>query len=121
MAAVQYHGADERDIVLGADADSGDILLSADGKACVLVGNQGLENGRTVRGVCSGVFAVDCGTSTTFSAGDRVYLTESTQVAATTSGAGKILIGIAAYAKSSGPTIVYVDLNGTATSVDDYS
>lgn len=121
MAAVQYHGPDERDIVLSANASSGDILLSADGKACVLTANQGLENGKTVRGVCSGVYAVEAVSGDTYSAGARVYLTSATQVAATSSGGGKILIGVAAYEKVNGETVVYVDLNGTATSTDDWS
>lgn len=121
MAAVLFHSADERQVTVGAAQDSGDIILSQDGKAMVITALSGVENGRIARGPCSGVFAVDCGTSTTFTAGDLVYLTESTQVAATTSGAGKILIGTAAYTKASGPVVVYVDLNGTRTSVDDYS
>ena len=121
MAAVLYHPADEREVTLSADQDSGDIILAADGKAMVITELSGGENGRVARGPCAGVYAVDCGTSTAFSAGDLVYLTESTQVAATTSGSGKILIGVAAYAKVSGPSIVYVDLNGTRTSVDDWS
>jgi predicted RecA/RadA family phage recombinase len=121
MAAVLFHSADERQVTASAALDSGDIILSADGKAMVIVALSGVENGRIARGQVSGVFAVDCGTSTTFSAGDLVYLTEATQVAATTSGAGKILIGTAAYAKVSGPAIVYVDLNGTRTSIDDWS
>jgi len=121
MPAVQYHGPGEREITLAAAANSGDILLAADGKACVITANQRTANGDVVRAVCEGVFAVTAINSDTFSAGALVYLTESTQVAATTSGAGKILIGPAAYAKTSGPTVVYVDLNGTRTSVDDHS
>lgn len=121
MAAVLYHPADEREVTVSAAQNSGNIILAADGKAMVITALAGVENARVARGPCAGVYAVDCGTSTTFSAGDLVYLTEATQIAATTSGAGKILIGTAAYAKVSGPLVVYVDLNGTRTSVDDHS
>lgn len=121
MAAIQFHPASERQITLSADQSSGDILLSTDGKACVITANQNTDNGDVVRGICEGVFEVTAITTDTFSAGALVYLTEATQVAATTSGSGKILIGTAAYAKVSGPTVVYVDLNGTRTSVDDHS
>ncbi len=121
MAAVQYHGPGEREITLSADQDSGDIILAADGKACVITANQRTANGDTVRAVCEGVFSVTAASGDTFSAGALVYLTESTQVAATSSGSGKILIGPAAYAKVSGTTEVFVDLNGTRTSVDDHS
>lgn len=121
MAAVLYHPADEREVTLSADQDSGDIILAADGKAMVITELSGGESGRVARGPCAGVYAVDCASGTTFSAGDLVYLTESTQAAATTSGSGKILIGTAAYAKVSGTVVVYVDLNGTRTSIDDWS
>ena len=121
MAAVQYHGPGEREITLAADASSGDIILAADGKACVITANQRTANGDVVRAVCEGVFEVDAITSDTYSAGALVYLTEATQVAATTAGSGKILIGPAAYAKTNGQTSVFVDLNGTRTSVDDHS
>jgi hypothetical protein len=50
-----------------------------------------------------------------------VYLTEATQVAATSAGSGKILIGVCAYAKTAGQLVVKVDLNGTRTSSDDFS
>lgn len=121
MGAILYHSADEREVTAGADLDSGDIVLSADGKAMVVTAFSGVANGRVARGPCSGVYDVDAVSSDTYSAGALVYLTESTQVAATTSGAGKILIGTAAYAKTNGQTTVKVDLNGTRTSVDDHS
>lgn len=121
MAAVQYHGPGEREITLSANQSSGDIILAADGKACVITANQRTASGDVVRAVCEGVFAIDAQSSDTWSAGALVYITESTQVAATTSGSGKILVGPAAYAKTSGQTVVYVDLNGTRTSVDDHS
>ena len=121
MAAVQYHPASEREGTASAALSSGDILLSTDGKACVITALAGVDNGQKWRGVCEGVFDVTAESSDTFSAGALVYLTESTQVAATTSGAGKILIGPAAYAKTSGQLVVKVDLNGTRTSVDDHS
>jgi len=121
MAAVQYHGPGEREITLAANASSGDIVLAADGKACVITANQRTANGDVVRAVCEGVFAITAATGDTWSAGDLVYITTATQVAATSSGSGKVLVGPAAYAKASGPTIVYVDINGTRTSVDDHS
>ena len=121
MAAQMFHSENEREITASAALTPGTILLSADGKATVVTGSAGVANGRVFRGSCAGVYEVDAATGDTYSAGVRVYLTESTQVAATSSGAGKILIGVAAYAKSSGPTVVFVDLNGTATSTDDWS
>jgi predicted RecA/RadA family phage recombinase len=121
MGAVLYHSADQRQVTAGANLNSGNIVLSADGKAMVITAFSGVDSGRIARGPCSGVYEVDAITTDTWTAGALVYLTESTQVAATTSGAGKILIGTAAYAKVSGPAVVYVDLNGTRTSVDDHS
>jgi len=121
MTAIQYHPQTERRITASADQNPGDIVLAPDGKATVVTGSAGVKNGRQFVGSCAGVYAVDAVSSDTYSAGALVYLTSSTQVAATSSGAGKILIGVAAYAKTNGQTIVYVDLNGTATSVDDYS
>ncbi len=121
MTAVQYHPASEREGTASAAINSGDILLSTDGKACVITALAGVDNGQRWRGVCEGVFDVDAVSSDTFSAGALVYLTESTQVAATSSGSGKILIGTAAYAKTSGQLVVKVDLNGTRTSIDDHS
>lgn len=121
MSAIKYHSENEREITASADLTPGTILLAADGKAVVVTGSAGVDNGRVFRGECAGVYEVDAVTSDTYSAGVRVYLTESTQVAATSSGSGKILIGVAAYAKTNGQTTVFVDLNGTATSADDYS
>lgn len=121
MGASLYHGPGEREITLAAAYDSGDILLSADGKACVITANQRTASGDKVRALCEGVVKVDANSSDTFAAGARVYLTESTQIAATSSGSGKILIGTCPYAKVDGDLFVYVDLNGTGTSVDDWS
>jgi predicted RecA/RadA family phage recombinase len=121
MAARMVHPATEREFTAGANLNSGDIILSADGKAVVVTALDGVGNGRIGRGSVAGVYDVDAVSGDTYSAGVRVYLTESTQVAATSSGAGKILIGVAAYAKTSGQLVVKVDLNGTATSVDDWS
>ena len=121
MAARMVHPATEREFTASANLNSGDIILSADGKAVVVTALDGVANTRIGRGSCAGVYEVAAVSGDTYSAGVRVYLTEATQVAATSSGAGKILIGVAAYAKTSGQTVVKVDLNGTATSVDDWS
>lgn len=121
MAARMIHSADVREITATAALSSGDILLSADGKAVVITDLSGVANTQKTVGQCSGVYEVAAVSGDTYSAGARVYLTEATQVAATSSGAGKILIGVAAYAKTDGQTVVKVDLNGTATSVDDWS
>jgi predicted RecA/RadA family phage recombinase len=121
MGAIKFHSENEREITASAALNPGNIVLAADGKAVVVTGSANVANGRVFRGECAGVYEVDAATGDTYAAGVRVYLTESTQVAATSSGAGKILIGTAAYAKGSGPTVVFVDLNGTVTSADDYS
>jgi predicted RecA/RadA family phage recombinase len=121
MGAQYFHSADERQVTVGANQNSGDIVLSADGKAMVITAFSGVDNGRVARGPCSGVYDVDAVSSDTYSAGALVYLTSATQVASTSSGSGIILIGTAAYAKTSGQSTVKVDLNGTRTSVDDHS
>ena len=115
------HSADIRKITASAALTTGTILLSADGKAGVVTASPGVENGREAILQISGVYNVDAASGDTWSAGALVYLTETTQVAATSSGSGKILIGTAAYAKTSGQLLVAVDLNGTRTSVDDWS
>ena len=121
MGANKYHSEDERQVTASAALTPGNIVLAADGKAVVVTGSSNVANGGVFRGSCAGVYEVDAVTSDTYTAGVRVYLTESTQVAATSSGSGKILIGTAAYAKTNGQTTVFVDLNGTVTSADDYS
>jgi len=74
MGASLYHGPGEREITLAAAYDSGDILLSADGKACVITANQRTASGDKVRALCEGVVKVDAIEANTFSAGALVYL-----------------------------------------------
>jgi predicted RecA/RadA family phage recombinase len=121
MAAKMLHPATEREFTASSALSSGDIILSADGKAVVVTELSGVENGRIGRGSVAGVYEVDAVSGDTYAVGALVYLTSSTQVAATSSGSGKILIGVCAYAKTSGQLVVKVDLNGTLTSIDDYS
>lgn len=121
MAAKQVHPATERELTASSALNSGDIVLSDDGKAVVITALDGVASGRVCRGSVAGVYEVDAVSGDTYAVGALVYLTSATQVAATSSGAGKILIGVCAYAKTSGQTTVKVDLNGTRTSSDDFS
>lgn len=121
MPARMLYSADLREVTAGAALSSGDIVLAGDGKAVVVTDLSGVANAAKFVGQCSGVYEVTAASADTFSVGVLVYLTESTQVAATSSGSGKILIGTAVEAKTAGQLIVKVDLNGTRTSVDDWS
>jgi predicted RecA/RadA family phage recombinase len=121
MGAQLFHPATEREFTASANLNSGDIILSTDGKAVVVTELSGVANGRVGRGEIAGVYDVDAVSSDTYAVGVLVYLTEATQVAATSAGSGKILIGVCAYAKTAGQLVVKVDLNGTRTSSDDFS
>lgn len=94
---------------------SGEIRQLSDGRAAVVEGLQGVASGDEVSLRHCAVVRVAAASGTTFAKGDKVYWDASASQAvppsASLDGAADHYLGVAAKAKTSGQTEVYVELN----------
>ena len=108
--------SDTVEFTAGAALASGELLQHTDGRALVVQGSgDGFASGALATGAVRGKFALASASGTTFSIGDSVYwdvsATQAVGPALTADGSADFYAGVATKAKTSGQTVVEVDLN----------
>jgi predicted RecA/RadA family phage recombinase len=98
----------------GAKLLSGDIVLLPDGKAGIVEGLAGVNNGSIGMVRTKGIVTVDKASATVIAAGNRIQIATATKLATPKVGAadgGNILMGRAVAAAGNGTLTVDVSLN----------
>jgi hypothetical protein len=110
--AIYSQASEKIDFTAGAAYTSGDILRLADGRVGVIPCT--VASGGAASAYVTGQFDVASASATTFSIGDTVFWSPSTELAITApAAAADFAIGTAVKAKANGDANVRVELNGS--------
>lgn len=115
--AIRRHDHHEVLATAGADYSPGDVVINAigDGRVGIVAGLESVASGDPVCFAVEGQYEITCASATTCSAGDLIYWDDTNNTAKTSAGVAGTsaypLVGRAVKAKTSGQTVVKVEIN----------